>query len=202
EQFTKWSYEVRRAEEAPVAVRRALKLAQTPPTGPVFLSLPMDLMTQIVDDNAAAAPHVHAAATAGADTVARAAALLAGAARPLALHRELAASMTDAQRAAAHARLGELGAQRATLTDQARSAAEAEAGRTPISPAYLMHTLGSLVARDAIVVDESATSLGHVLRYFPMAAPDTFFGGKTGTLGWAMGAALGVQLACPGRKVV
>jgi len=52
------------------------------------------------------------------------------------------------------------------------------------------------------VVDESATSLGHVLRYFPMAAPDTFFSGKTGTLGWAMGAALGVQLAYPGRKVV
>jgi len=35
-----------------------------------------------------------------------------------------------------------------------------------------------------------------------MSAPDTFFGGKTGTLGWAMGAALGVQLAYPGRKVV
>src|SRR5438105_6135000 len=322
EQFTKWSYEVRRAEEAPEAVRRALKLARTPPTGPVFLSLPMDLMTQIVDDNAAAAPELRAAATADADTVAGAAALLAGAARPLviagdgvararamqalvalaerlgarvhgepiyrrtvfpsdhaswrgglyptvpavrkafdnadavlvvgasmftwflhapgtavppelpliqlgddaweigkshrvslgivadieatlrALDRELAARMTGAQSAAAQTRLGEMGAQRTTSTDQARAAAEAEANRTPISQAYLLHTLGSLVPRDAIVVDESATSLGHVLRHFPMAAADTFFGGKTGTLGWAMGAALGVQLAYPGRKVV
>jgi len=322
EQFTKWSYEVRRAEEVPVAVRRALKLAQTPPTGPVFLSLPMDLMTQIVDDNAAPAPDVRATAVADAETVARAAALLAGATRPLivagdgvararalpslvalaerlgarvhgepiyrrtvfpsdhalwrgglfptvsavrkvfdnadavlvvgasmftwflhapgtavppdlplvqlgddawevgkshrvslgivaavdatlrALDRELTARMTDAQRAAARTRVADLGAQRATLTDQARAAVEAEAGRTPISPAYLMHVLAGLVPRDAIVVDESATSLGHVLRYFPMAAPDTFFGGKTGTLGWAMGAALGVQLAHPGRKVV
>src|SRR6185436_2137638 len=58
EQFTKWSYEVRRADEAPVAMRRALKLALTPPTGPVFLSLPMDLMTQVVEDSGAPAPDV------------------------------------------------------------------------------------------------------------------------------------------------
>ena len=42
EQFTKWSYEVRRADEAPWALRRALKLALTPRPGHVFLSLPMD----------------------------------------------------------------------------------------------------------------------------------------------------------------
>src|SRR5213083_1818746 len=53
EPFTKWSYELRRADEAPAAMRRALKLALTPPTGPVFLSLPMDLMTQLVEDGAA-----------------------------------------------------------------------------------------------------------------------------------------------------
>jgi benzoylformate decarboxylase len=65
-----------------------------------------------------------------------------------------------------------------------------------------MHTLAALLPRDAIVVDESASSLAHVLRHVPLSAPDSFFGSKTGTLGWAMGAALGVQLACPGRKVV
>jgi len=50
--LTKWSYEVKRAEEAPAVLRRALKVARTPPTGPVFLSLPMDLMTGEVDDDA------------------------------------------------------------------------------------------------------------------------------------------------------
>src|SRR5437870_8602503 len=74
EQFTKWSYEVRRADEAPSALRRALKLALTPPTGPVFLSLPMDLMTQIVDDAAAPAADVRVVSAADAETVARAAA--------------------------------------------------------------------------------------------------------------------------------
>ena len=322
EQFTKWSYEVRRAEEVPVAVRRALKIAQTPPTGPVFLSLPMDLMTQIVDDNAAAAAEVHARAAAEPDAIAHAARLLAGAARPLvvagdgvararalqalvavaerlgarvhgepiyrrtvfpsdhalwrgglyptvsavrkafdnadavlvvgasmftwflhapgtavppelpliqlgddaweigkshrvslgivadvdatlrALDRELAARMTDAQRTGARQRLDELRAQRASLVGQAQAAAEAERERTPITVPSLMHTLGALLPPEAIVVDESASSLGHVLRYLPMSAPDSFFSGKTGTLGWGMGAALGVQLAYPGRKVV
>jgi len=65
-----------------------------------------------------------------------------------------------------------------------------------------MHALASLLPRDAVVVDESATSLPFVLRSMPFATPASFFGSKTGTLGWGMGAAIGVQLALPGRKVV
>src|SRR5256714_9305199 len=52
--LTKWSYELRNAAEAPAALRRAIHLALTPPTGPVFLSLPMDLMTEPCDDSGGA----------------------------------------------------------------------------------------------------------------------------------------------------
>src|SRR2546428_10127029 len=65
-----------------------------------------------------------------------------------------------------------------------------------------MHTLSSLLSADAIVVDESAPSLPFVLRYLPFATPGSFYGGKTGTPGWGMGAAIGVQLGSEGRKVV
>jgi benzoylformate decarboxylase len=41
--WTKWVAEVRRVEDLPSAVRRALQTALAPPTGPVFLSLPMDV---------------------------------------------------------------------------------------------------------------------------------------------------------------
>ena len=44
EPLTKWSYEVRRVEDLEQSVRRAIKYALTPPTGPVFLSLPGDVM--------------------------------------------------------------------------------------------------------------------------------------------------------------
>src|SRR5256886_2783207 len=58
EQFTKWAYEIRRAEEAPQALRRALKVALTPPMGPVVLSLPVGLMRGVVEDAAEGPPPV------------------------------------------------------------------------------------------------------------------------------------------------
>ncbi len=322
EQFTKWSYEVRRSEEAPVALRRALKIALTPPTGPVFLSLPMDLMGGVVEDAGEGLSDIATRSRPEAPAVERAAALLASAKSPLIvagdgvaragavadltalaellgarvhgepvyrrlnfpgdhplwrgglfpapsgvrkaleecdavlivgasvftwflhtegapfprglkvvqvdddpweigrsypvtlgivadprttlaeLTRALASRMTDADRKAAARRVETIGTARGDIMARVRAAAEAEAQRTPIGQAHLMQTLASLLPADAVIVDESATSLPFVLRYMPFATPGSFFGGKTGTLGWGMGAAIGVQLACPGRKVV
>lgn len=43
--FVKWSGEVRRTADLPRAVHRACKIAMTPPRGPVFLSVPVDVLT-------------------------------------------------------------------------------------------------------------------------------------------------------------
>ncbi|MBI4321662.1 MAG: thiamine pyrophosphate-binding protein [Chloroflexi bacterium] len=48
-QFTKWSWEVSNAEQLPIALRRAFKEATTAPAGPVFLSLPRNVMEETVD---------------------------------------------------------------------------------------------------------------------------------------------------------
>lgn len=320
-QFTKWAYEVRRADEAPTALRRALQTALTPPTGPVFLSLPMDLMTAVVDDAGTGPSPLAARARPDAAAVAEAARLLAGAGTPVIiagdgvarsgavealvavaerlgarvhgepiyrrvnfpqthacwrsglfptpagvrkglddcdallivgasvftwfLHTEgspfprglrvvqvdddanavgrsypvalgvvadpratlveldgaLAAAMGEDARRAAAARLAALGDGRRAAAARLRAGAESESGRTPISQAFLMHTLGSVMPDDAVVVDESATSLGFVLRHLPFARPNTFFGSKSGTLGWGMGGAIGVQLATRKRVV-
>jgi benzoylformate decarboxylase len=42
--FVKWSAEVRRLDDLPRLVHRAAKTALAPPTGPVFLSLPVDVL--------------------------------------------------------------------------------------------------------------------------------------------------------------
>lgn len=321
EQFTKWSYEVRRPEDAPAALRRAMKIALMPPTGPVFLSLPMDLMGHSVEDQGgdseiATRSRPEAAVLARAmellrtakspliiagDGVARSGAvqelialaetlgarvhgeplyrrmnfpgnhplwrggpfpspsgvhkmleqsdvvLIVGSsvftwflytegkpfpqgikilqldddpaevgrsypvdlgivADPRAtlvdLNRELAGCMTSAEQKAAGQRVAELGASRMQQVARVNAMAASEAQRMPITQTNLMHTLASLLPGDAVVVDESATSLQFVLRHMPFAARDTFFGSKTGTLGWGMGAALGIQLAYPERKVV
>jgi benzoylformate decarboxylase len=114
----------------------------------------------------------------------------------------LQSKLTEKDRAAAAARVEKIGAARGEMVKRVSAAARSEAERVPIGQAHLMHTLASLLPADAIVVDESATSLPFVLRYMPFAMPGSFFGGKTGTLGWGMGAAIGVQLGSPGRKVV
>jgi benzoylformate decarboxylase len=44
EPLVKWAVEVGRLEDLPRIVRRAAKIATTPPTGPVFLSLPGDVL--------------------------------------------------------------------------------------------------------------------------------------------------------------
>lgn len=44
EEFTKWSAEVLDVATLPAMIRRAFRVALTPPTGPVFLGLPLDVM--------------------------------------------------------------------------------------------------------------------------------------------------------------
>ncbi|MHB9288893.1 thiamine pyrophosphate-binding protein [Halobacteriales archaeon Cl-PHB] len=52
DQFTKWSAEVLDVEALPTMLRRACRVALTPPTGPVFLALPQDVMLDPVDPEA------------------------------------------------------------------------------------------------------------------------------------------------------
>src|SRR5436309_2720281 len=183
EQFTKWSYEIRRAEEAPVALRRA-------PEGAPF---PRGLRAIQIDDDPWEIGRSYPVA-------------LGIAADPKTTLAELGSAlhdrMSEAARGAAAARAEKIGKARADVMARVRAAALAEVDRTPIGQAHLMYTLASLLPRDAVVVDESATSLPFVLRYVPFSTPGSFFGGKTGTLGWGMGAAIGVQLGAQGRKVV
>jgi len=47
--WTKWAVEVQRVEDLPVALRRAAQTALTPPTGPVFLSMPVDVQMEMSD---------------------------------------------------------------------------------------------------------------------------------------------------------
>jgi benzoylformate decarboxylase len=322
EQFTKWSHEIRAAAEAPAALRRAIELALTPPTGPVFLSLPMDLMTETVDAPPSVPTRVPARSEPGREAITEAAALLATATAPVivagdgvaragaraelqalaelvgaavhgepihrrasfpadhplwrgglfpsaasvrksleradcvvivgasvftwlfhapgspfrpgvpviqldedareigktypvtvgvaadvraslrAVHAVLDARLGAAHRTAAGERTAALGRARQEHARRLAADAEAAAGRTPIAPAFLVRTLGALLPTDAAIVDESASSLPHVLRHLPFGPRAEFFGSKTGTLGWAMGAAVGVQLAWPDRAVV
>jgi len=81
--YVKWAHEVRRLEDLPRAVHRAAKVALTPPTGPVFLSLPMDVLTAEADVELGAPTRVDPRFRGSQAAVAAAAELLARAQRPV-----------------------------------------------------------------------------------------------------------------------
>jgi len=47
--FTKWSTELLYAADIPLVIQRAFKMATQPPAGPVFVSLPQDVLEQSLD---------------------------------------------------------------------------------------------------------------------------------------------------------
>lgn len=83
DQFTKWSAEVSRVEAMPAMLRRAFRVALTPPTGPVFLSLPLDVVLAGTDADPEPLGSIPDAGRGDADEIERAAALLEGATEPV-----------------------------------------------------------------------------------------------------------------------
>ncbi len=54
---TKYAAEVTRLEDLPDRLRHAVQAALTPPTGPVFLSIPLDIQLELAEELACHAPH-------------------------------------------------------------------------------------------------------------------------------------------------
>jgi benzoylformate decarboxylase len=81
--LVKWASEVHRLEDLPRLVHRAAKTALAPPTGPVFLSLPGDILNAEADLDLMAPTRVAPRLRADREAVAAAAALIARAERPV-----------------------------------------------------------------------------------------------------------------------
>jgi len=84
-QFTKWSAEVHRADRIPEYLNRAFKVASTPPTGPVYLALPSNLLGETIKiaNPDAERSRITPRIAGDPEALAEAAKLLAGAKRPL-----------------------------------------------------------------------------------------------------------------------
>ena len=81
--FVKWSDEVRRLEDLPRAIHRAVKTALAPPMGPVFLSLPGDILVDSADIDLGAPSRVATNIRGDSSAIAQAAAIIAKAKSPV-----------------------------------------------------------------------------------------------------------------------
>jgi len=72
----------------------------------------------------------------------------------------------------------------------------------PMTCAYLFNVLNKLMPRDAILAEECPSSKGDLDRYVKLDEPGSFYSVRSGILGFAVPAAVGLQLANPKRRVV
>jgi benzoylformate decarboxylase len=81
-QHTKWVWEAHHASEIPAVMARAFKIAQTPPTGPVFVSLPVNVMEERCDIDLPPVTHIGMRTRGDRERIEEAARLLASAQNP------------------------------------------------------------------------------------------------------------------------
>src|SRR5260370_23799527 len=103
----KWADEVRRLSDLPRLVHRAAKTALAPPTGPVFLSLPGDILKDEGEVDLMTPTRIAPRLRGDADAIAAAADLLANAKHPVIMSGGAGGqSRAPAPRGALAARLG------------------------------------------------------------------------------------------------
>ena len=110
--------------------------------------------------------------------------------------------MSSGARGAARERLADaskaIAAERAALQAKAR----ALAGATPVQPLALLHAIGEMLPKDAVVVEEALSSAPGIRQLIRSDDPQSYFGLRGGGIGWGLPAAIGVKLALPDRPVV
>ncbi|MEQ8661283.1 MAG: thiamine pyrophosphate-binding protein [Gammaproteobacteria bacterium] len=127
-----------------------------------------------------------------------------GAATPVlaALAPALDAVWSDATAARAAARQGELTARRAGEQQALDRQLAERADASPLSALQACATVARNLPPRAILVDESITAYGDVMRAFALGHSDDYFAGRGGGIGQGLAGALGVAVACPDRPVV
>ncbi|MEZ5934346.1 MAG: thiamine pyrophosphate-binding protein [Alphaproteobacteria bacterium] len=83
-----------------------------------------------------------------------------------------------------------------------RAAASGRAGASPIANDYLMMQVVDALPEDAVLVNEGLTAATTLLDMLPFRDKDGFHAFASGGIGWAIAAAVGIQLARPERPLV
>jgi benzoylformate decarboxylase len=84
----------------------------------------------------------------------------------------------------------------------ARTKAPEPQSEHPMTCSYVFSVLNKLLPRDAIIAEECPSSKGDLDRYIELDEPGSFYSVRSGILGFALPAAVGLQLAHPNRRVV
>ncbi len=93
-------------------------------------------------------------------------------------------------------------------TDAARelpkpqSPPEEPEAKTPMTAAFVMHTLAQTLPPETVIAEESPSNVKAFHAHWKVTRPGGFYTGASGGLGWSLPAAVGIKLADPARPVV
>jgi benzoylformate decarboxylase len=110
--------------------------------------------------------------------------------------------MSSGARGAARDRLQAASEARRAERDALVAKARSLASQTPIQPLALLHAIGEMLPKDAVVIEEALSSAPGIRQLIRSDDPQSYFGLRGGGIGWGLPAAIGVKLALPERPVV
>ncbi len=110
--------------------------------------------------------------------------------------------MSSAARGAARERLARASEAALAEREALRAKARSLAGITPVLPLALLHAIGEILPKDAVVIEEVLSSAPGIRQLIRSDDPQSYFGLRGGGIGWGLPAAIGVKLALPDRPVV
>jgi benzoylformate decarboxylase len=110
--------------------------------------------------------------------------------------------MSSAARGAARERRARASEAALAEREALRAKARSLAGVTPVLPLALLHAIGEILPKDAVVIEEVLSSAPGIRQLIRSDDPQSYFGLRGGGIGWGLPAAIGVKLALPHRPVV
>jgi benzoylformate decarboxylase len=115
---------------------------------------------------------------------------------------EARVQLTAGHAEAIRRRREEIARARETLAAQARAETAEAADATPIKPWRVVTEMARVLPEGALIVNQAVTMGNYVLRLFPFARAGGHAMTSSTYMGWATGAAIGMQMADPSRPVV
>ena len=88
------------------------------------------------------------------------------------------------------------------LWEKWRSMAITGAEQTPITPDWLCHCINEVITEETVILNQTITPSASVVHQIKRSQPSSMFSCAGGSIGWALGAGLGVKLGFPDRDVI
>ena len=99
-------------------------------------------------------------------------------------------------------RIDEISKIKKEIDDNAKKAAKKNWNNSLMSPERAMYELGNSLPKDTILVNDAISHRAAVMEYIKFESSDQMVSGRGGSIGWGVGATLGVQCAAPDKNVV